>query len=212
LGPRRASARPLAAPAAVRRASESADGRTLLVAAACIAASVLLILLFGPGAVDSRGGLEALEEGRVADKDVAADREISFVDESATRLRIEAEARLVLPVFVVDAKPAARAVERFRDFQDLLGDLASRKIAGETLYLQVQSAFPGLLAKDEVLTLFRSPFKAQALAFADDILKRLLDQGIARRARLGARGLQSRLRGAALPLRRQARRLRAAGQ
>jgi hypothetical protein len=157
----------------------SVDGRTLLVAAACIAAAVLLILLFGPGAVDSRGSLDALEEGRVADKDVAADREISFVDESATRLRIEAEARLVLPVFVVDAKPAARAVERFRDFQDLLGDLASRKIAGETLYLQVQSAFPGLLAKDEVLTLFRSPFKAQALAFADDILKRLLDQGIA---------------------------------
>lgn len=167
-------------PAGRRLGGKSAlDGRTLLAIGACVAASFLLLLLFGPGAVDSRGGPDLLEEGRVADKDIAADREISFVDEAATRLRVEAEARLVLPVFVVDAKPAARAVERFRNFQDLLDELASRKVAGETLYLQVQSAFPGLLSKDDVLTLFRSPFKAQALAFADDILKRLLDQGIA---------------------------------
>jgi putative nucleotidyltransferase with HDIG domain len=157
----------------------NADGRTFLVAAVCIAAAFLLLLFFGPGAVDSRGGPDVLEEGRVAEKDIVADREISFVDEGATKLRVEAEARLVLPVFVVDAKPATRAVERFRDFQDLLNDQAARKVVGETLYLQVQSAFPGLLTKDNVLALNRSPLKAQALAFADDILKRLLDQGIA---------------------------------
>jgi hypothetical protein len=160
------------------QARRRADGRTVFVAAACIVAAFLLILLFGPGAADSRGSYEALEEGRVASADIAADREISFVDEGATRLRVDAEARLVLPVFVVDAKPAARAVERFRKFQDLLEQLAARKVAGETLYLEVQSAFPGLLAREEVLTLFRSPLKAQALAFADEILKRLLDQGI----------------------------------
>jgi putative nucleotidyltransferase with HDIG domain len=156
-----------------------ADTRTLAGVAACAAASVLLLLLFGPGSVDSHGGPDVPEEGRVADRDIAADREISFVDESATRLRVDAEARLVLPVFVVDAKPASRAVERFRNFQDLLDELSAGKVAGETLYLQVQSAFPGLLAKDTVFALYRSPFKGQALAFADDILKRLLDQGIA---------------------------------
>jgi len=115
----------------------------------------------------------------VADKDITADREISFVDEHATKLRVEAEARLVLPVFVVDDKPASRAMERIRGFQDLLSDLSSRKVAGETLYLQVQSAYPGLLSKEEVLALARSPLKDQALAFADDILKDLFDQGIA---------------------------------
>jgi cyclic-di-AMP phosphodiesterase PgpH len=154
-------------------------GRAVLAVAVGVVASVVLLLTFGPGAQDSRGGPAALEEGRVADKDITADREISFVDEHATRLRIEAEERLVLPVFVVDDKPATRAVERFRDFQDLIGELSSRKVAGDTLYLQVQSAFPGLLQKEEVLALARSPFKAQALAFADAILRRLLDQGIA---------------------------------
>jgi hypothetical protein len=114
----------------------------------------------------------------VAEKDITADREISFVDANATRLRVEAEARLVLPVFVVDDKPASRAMERFRSFQDLMGDLTDKKVAGETLYLQVQSAFPGLLSKDEVLALSRSPLRSQAFAFADDILKGLLDKGI----------------------------------
>jgi putative nucleotidyltransferase with HDIG domain len=164
------------------------DGRSVAVVAACAAVSVLLLLAFGPGAVDSRGGPAALEEGRVADKDITADREISFVDENATRLRVEAEERLVLPVFVVDEKPASRAMERFRDFQDLLDEQASRKVAGNTLFLQVQSAFPGLLSEDEVLALARSPLRPQALAFADAILKRLLDQGI---AALPASGLEA---------------------
>jgi putative nucleotidyltransferase with HDIG domain len=155
------------------------DGALLAVVAACTLVSLVLLLAFGPGSADSRGGPAVLEEGRVADKDITADREISFVDEKATALRVEAEARLVLPVFVVDEKPASRAVERFRDFQDLLADLAAKNVAGDTLYLKVQSAFPGLLAKDEVLALSRSPLKAQALAYADDMLKRLLDQGIA---------------------------------
>ncbi len=155
------------------------DFRSVATLAACSAAALVLLLAFGPGSVDSRGGPAALEEGRIAEKDITADREISFVDESATRLRVEAEERLVLPVFVVDVKPAARAVARFRDFQDLVVDLSSRKVAGDTLYLQVQSAFPGLLTKEDVLSLSRSPLRPQALAFADDILRRLLDQGIA---------------------------------
>jgi cyclic-di-AMP phosphodiesterase PgpH len=157
----------------------SLDGRSAALIGSCAAASLLLLLAFGPGAVDSRGGPAALEEGRVAEKDFTADRELSFVDESATRLRIEAEERLVLPVFVVDEKPASRAVERFKAFQDLIGDLSARKVAGDTFFLQVQSAFPGLLAKEEVLALARSPYKAQALAYAGSILRRLLDQGIA---------------------------------
>jgi hypothetical protein len=154
------------------------DSRIVLLVGSLSALSLVLLLAFGPGSVDSRGSPSVLAEGRVAEKDITADREISFVDENATRLRVEAEARLVLPVFVVDDKPASRAMERFRSFQDLMGDLTGRKVAGETLYLQVQSAFPGLLSKDEVLALSRSPLRSQAFAFADDILKGLLDQGI----------------------------------
>ncbi len=153
-------------------------GSNLIVVAACTAVAVVLLLVFGPGAPDSRGGPTALEAGRVADRDITADRELSFVDENATTLRIEAEERLVLSVFVVDQKPAVRAIERFRDFQDLIGELSSRRVAGDTFYLQVQSAFPGLLSREEVLILAHSPLRTQALAFADATLRRLLGQGI----------------------------------
>jgi cyclic-di-AMP phosphodiesterase PgpH len=147
--------------------------------AAFFAAGALLILTLGPGSADSREAPAALAEGAVADADVTAAREISFVDENATRLRIDAEMKLVLPVFIVDGKPAMRAVERFGDFRDLVSDLASRQVAEGTLFLQIQSAFPGVLSKQQVLELASSPQRSQALAFADSILRRLLDRGIA---------------------------------
>ena len=150
----------------------------LISAAASFACAAVLLLAFGPGAAGPGSRLAAPETGRIADRDIVADREIRYIDEAATRLRVEAEEKLVLPVFVVDEKPAARAVERFRVFQDLIASLAERKVAGETLFLSVQSQFPGLLAKEDVLALSRSPLRAQALAHADSVLRALLDQGI----------------------------------
>jgi len=163
------------------------DGPAALALALFFLAASLLILTLGPGSADSGEAPIALVEGSVADRDITAGREISFVDENATRLRIEAELKLVLPVFVVDGKPAARAVERFESFQDLLAELSSKGIADDTLFLQVQSAFPGALTKAEVLDLASSPQRPQALAFADSILRRLLDRGV---AALPASGLE----------------------
>ena len=147
--------------------------------AAVVVASSFLLVLLGPGAAVSREGLPELEAGRVAERDIVADRELSFVDETATRLRIEAEERLVLPIFVVDEKPAAQAVERFRAFRELVGALVARKTAEDTLYLSVQSQFPGLFSKQDILAIARSPYRAQALAQADAILRRLLERGVA---------------------------------
>jgi putative nucleotidyltransferase with HDIG domain len=172
------------------RASElvrrlSTPSTIALIGAVMLAA--LLIVILGPGAAASRDGLPDIEVGRVAERDIVADRELSYIDEAATRVRIEAEERLVLPIFVVDEKPAARAIERYRSFQDLMSDLADRKVAGETLFLSVQSQFPGLLPKEAVLALSRSPYRAQALSHAEAILRRLLDRGI---AALPASGLE----------------------
>ena len=155
------------------------DGRAALTLAICSAVALLLLLAFGPGAVDERDSIASLEAGRVADRDVIADREISYVDENATRLRVEAEQRLVLPVFVVDEKPASGAIGRLGDFRDLIEELSAKQVAADTLFLQIQSAFPGFLQKDQVIALARSPLRTQALAYSDAILRRLLDQGVA---------------------------------
>ena len=172
------------------RASELArriDKPAAAALALAAAASVLLLLLFGPGSAASRHELPAIEVGLVADRDFVAERELSYVDEAATALRIAAEERLVLPVFVIDDKPAARALDRYRSFQLLVAELVARKTADDTLYLSIQSQFPGLLSREEVLSVARSPYRAQALSQAEAMLRRLLDRGI---AALPAQGLE----------------------
>ncbi|MGO8693215.1 MAG: HD family phosphohydrolase [Rectinemataceae bacterium] len=155
------------------------DGGTAAALVVLFVLSFVLLLFLGPGAVVSRLDLTDIRAGQVADRDIVADREISYVDEKATNLRIEAEMQLVLPIYEVDDKPAVRALDRFRSFEDLLDELSNRRLAGDTLYLEVQSAFPGLLSKDEVLALAQSPLRSQAESYAESILRGLLESGIA---------------------------------
>ena len=159
--------------------SHRPDGPTAAVFATLLALAFVLLLAFGPGAIASRVDVADIHAGQVAAQDIVADREINYVDDKATELRAEAEERLVLPIYTVDDKPAARTLDRFRAFQDLIEELTDRKLAGDTLYLNVQSAFPGLLSKEAVLALARSPLRSQALSYAESILRSLLDSGIA---------------------------------
>lgn len=140
--------------------------------------AALFILVFGPGSVDASEAPDVLDAGAVAERDIVAGREISYIDEVATKLRIEAELKLVLPVFIVDPKPAERAIGRFSDFRDLITRLSAEAVPQDTLALQVQSAFPGLFSKAQIVELVSSQHRSQALTFADSILRKLLEKGI----------------------------------
>jgi putative nucleotidyltransferase with HDIG domain len=148
------------------------------VLAALFVAGLVLILSFGPGASFSEGAMGDIEVGKVADKDIVADRELSYVDEKATALRLEAEQRLVLPIFVVDEKAAGAALSRFRDFQNLLISLSSKSYADESLYLRVQSEFPGLLSREDILGLAHFPLRSQAFSHAEAVLRSVLSEGV----------------------------------
>lgn len=157
----------------------SGDRGLLLSLAGTFVLGLLLVLFLGPGAAISRSALDEIEVGRVAEKDIVADRELTFVDDKATALRVEAEERLVLPIYVVDEKVGEAALERFRVFQELLLSLSAKKYAEDSLYLKIQSEFPGLLSKDDVVSLARYPLKSQAFSHADAVLRRLLERGVA---------------------------------
>ena len=77
-----------------------------LVVAACVLLGLVATIVLGPGASVTQGTLDLVDIGRVAEKDVVSDRKINYVDEKATRLRVEAEERLVLPIFEVLRYPA----------------------------------------------------------------------------------------------------------
>ena len=155
------------------------DGPTALILGAAFVLGLVLVLLPGPGAALSRSEVGEASIGSVAARDVVADKSMSYIDEKATALRLEAEERLVLPVFVIDEGTGVAAMERFRGFQDLVLSLSSVDYAPDSLYFQVQSQFPGLVERDDLLALAGSPLKAQIFSNADAVLRRILENGVA---------------------------------
>ncbi len=120
-----------------------------------------------------------LETGRVADRDVLAERDYVYTDESATRLRIEAELRLVPPIFVVDDRIGAQALASFDAFREGFLKLAAEDIPPETLRLRFQRDWPDLLSQDEALALASYSAPSQAFTHAGQVLTSLFERGIA---------------------------------
>ena len=67
--------------------------------------------------------LSDFEVGRVADRDVVASRELSYVDEDATRIRIEARKKLVPAIFRYDTAISISMLEQFTACSDFLEEL-----------------------------------------------------------------------------------------
>lgn len=144
---------------------------------ACLIATLALFFL-GPGAVVVWRNFEGIAPGVVADRDVKAGQDAVYVDKEATRLRIEAEERLVLPIFNLDSGVTDKAKARYKDFEASFRGLEDQNIAQATAILMLQSKFPGMLSEELLSSLAASPLKSQVLVYAEDILSSLLDAGI----------------------------------
>ena len=115
--------------------------------ASFILAGIILFFL-GPGAAVVRRNFEGLVPGAIAERDVTSGQDVLYVDKDSTRMRIEAEERLVLPVFQLDTAATTRSKSQFKDFAATFRDLADQNIAQETAILMLESRFPGILSKD----------------------------------------------------------------
>lgn len=148
------------------------------VLAACILASVLALMLAGPGSIAARGDFNGIEAGKIAEKDVSAGKDVSYIDRAATLLRVRAEERLVLPVFTIDTALGTRNLNRLREYREYVQELIAANTAEETLYLMVESRFPGVLNNRELAALVRSPLRSQAFLYADSVLESLMYDGV----------------------------------
>ena len=84
-----------------------------LILLGAFALSIALAALLGPGGPLSEGAVVSdFEVGKVAERDVVAARDLVYVDEVATDIRLDAERALVPAVFVVDAtlRPRSEAL------------------------------------------------------------------------------------------------------
>jgi hypothetical protein len=146
------------------------------IAGLTIAALVLVFL--GPGALAVKRNFEGVVPGAIADRDITAGKDVVYIDEEATRLRVDAQERLVLPVFHVDNGITTRRIQLFKDFQEEFRKLMAQNIAQDTAVLMLQSKFPGILDASLLTSLASSSLKSQILVYSDDILSSILVDGI----------------------------------
>lgn len=144
----------------------------------CLGLAATLLFFLGPGAVEVKRDFQGLSPGSIAEKDVIARKDVVYVDTEATRLRVDAEERLVLPVFQFDSGITKRMLDQYEAFQTSFRELMNQDIALDTAVLMLQSKFPGSLSRETLTALATTSLKAQALVYAEDILVALLQNGV----------------------------------
>lgn len=136
-------------------------------------------LVFGEADLAGLGRAdEGLEAGRVADKDVIAERDYVYTDESATRLRVEAEKRLVPPIFVVDDRIGSQSLAAFAAFRSGFLKLAAEGLPPETFRLRFQREWPDLISPEEAWALASYSAPGQAFSHAEQVLSSLFERGV----------------------------------
>jgi putative nucleotidyltransferase with HDIG domain len=125
------------------------------------------------------------ELGRVADRDVVAEHGVSYVDEEATRLRIEAEERLVPAVFVYSPSATELCRSAYRRFADKSRELFSLGRSAESYKLAIQAELPGAFHGDTLDALFRDPARDLILDNGQSALDHLLETGVVALPQIG---------------------------
>ncbi|MCL2374855.1 MAG: phosphohydrolase, partial [Treponema sp.] len=124
------------------------------------------------------GSADDFEAGRVADRDVFAERSLTFVDEAATALRIEAQERLVPAVFHFSDRASEEQRDRWGQFSALAAGLWAQGYSPETFALSVQAEFPGYFSGDALTLLFNSDERQLLLDGGAAVLDAMLAWGI----------------------------------
>jgi putative nucleotidyltransferase with HDIG domain len=130
-------------------------------------------------------GYTEFELSRVADRDVFAEHAVSYVDEEATRLRIEAEERLVPAVFVHSSTATGACRSAYRRFADLSRSIFAQGSSAGAYKLAIQAELPGAFHGDTLDALFRDPARDLILDNGQAALDRLLETGVVAMPQIG---------------------------
>ncbi|GHU15558.1 HD family phosphohydrolase [Spirochaetia bacterium] len=159
-------------------------------AAATLAVFVVssIIIVGNMSSVDhAAGDVRDFEAGKVADRDVLAEDEVSFVDEEATRVRVEAQERLVPAVFRFSSSADEEIRSRWDRFSAFTGGLFDRGVSVDAFKLAVQAEYPTSFASGVLDVYFADPERARYGEYGSAVLENILGRGI---FNPGAQGLE----------------------
>lgn len=144
---------------------------------------VALVLATYLGYVESNGfrqlSLVDFEIGKVAGRDVIASRAISYIDEEATNIRREARERLVTAVFRYDREITGAMLAAYSRFSEHLEKTARGVNSVDQFILQVQEAYPGVLGRQQMVSLYAAPDRVGIIAVAFNVFKQIAGEGLA---------------------------------
>ncbi|GHV66331.1 HD family phosphohydrolase [Spirochaetia bacterium] len=156
----------------VRRGPAIAVVLSFLISVAFIMANMHGVQIVDPG---------EFEAGRVADRDVAADRVVSYIDEESTVRQRDAQVKLVPAVFRYSHSATGEMRRSYQHFRDFSEDLLAKGITGEDFMAALQAEDGGYAAffPAGMLEAFSSdsdPLKI--LEYAAALLEPVLEEGI----------------------------------
>jgi putative nucleotidyltransferase with HDIG domain len=144
----------------------------LVAALACLAAFV------GFGAVSGAAGMGGFEAGKVADRDIVAERDVTYVDAKATKIRTDAERRLVPAVFSIDDAATRSAMESLVAFRKAFVQIAASTKSADELALKLRGKFPDLSNSTIIPRLLEYPVPGTAIEQGRIALDVLMQHGI----------------------------------
>ena len=166
----------------------AAQPRLVATLAVTYAVLVALAVVFSRSAAPgARIRLSDFPVGGVARRDVVADRDLQYVDEAATRLKLEAAERLTPPIFRVNDAITGLTMSRYDQFRQAFLEIFQKERSIQSAFLSMQLVLPGSLTEQQIARLNSNPVIEEILDRSRDVLEGLLGKGIV--------GLPEELRG-----------------
>jgi putative nucleotidyltransferase with HDIG domain len=145
-----------------------------------VSLAALLVVILAVAGNMNRGGIPEdmgeFEAGKVAEQDVTAQENVSYVDEDATALRREAQERLVPAVFRFSQDADRKIREDWNAFAAFSDDLAGRDFSAEAAKRSVQAEYPGRFSGEVLDVWFLSP--VSFAEYGGAVMDALLERGV----------------------------------
>ena len=139
---------------------------------------LVVILLNVKSGRDFAGNIEEFEVGKVADRDVMAEHSITYEDEKATRLRMEAQEQLVPAVFHYSFKAVEEIQGSWKRFAATIEDRFMEAYSRDAFRLSLQADFPGDFSGEVLDLLYESQERPAIMQECAAVLDAMLERGI----------------------------------
>ncbi|MDR1574884.1 MAG: HDIG domain-containing protein [Treponema sp.] len=137
----------------------------------------VLVVLGNMGGGAGMGDIRDFETGKVADRDVIAGYPVSYIDEEATRIRMENQDRLVPAVFRHSREAEMEARDSWNAFCDFADKLAENSAAAP-FRLAIQAKYPAFFSNETIAAYVAAPERAAFRGFGLEALDAVLTRGV----------------------------------